>query len=178
MRYSLKSESAVQPGPMLPSRLKEMARGMDAQNTPEVSETSFGKRALNSLVKSLNGALPLFAMKPYAEFSADAPLPGDFVMKLNMVFKAGIDSGLITEMPDFAALKSDRDLIGLAVEIDQLAENPAFKDFLGQAPAEDGELQDAPMKGAPGSSKPTGMVGPGPAKGGKFATLMTSMGAK
>jgi hypothetical protein len=160
-------------GPGLPSRLKEMARGMDAQSTPDVSEVSFGKRALNSLVKSLNGALPLFGMKPYPEFAANAMLPGDFVMKLNMVFKAGIDAGLITEMPDFEMLKSDRDLIGLAVEIDQLAENPAFEDFLGQAPTEDGELQDAPV--GPGTNKPTGAM---PVKGNKFATLMSGFGAK
>lgn len=174
MRYSMKPESEVSPGPMMPSRLKEMARGMDAQQTPDATDTEFGKRSLNSLVRSLNGALPLFAMKPYPEFAANAMLPGDFVMKLNMVFKAGIDAGLITEMPDFTALKSDRDLIGLAVEIDQLAENPEFEDFLGRAPTEDGELQDAPV--GPGSNKPTGKVMP--AKGSKFATLMSSMGAK
>ena len=103
----------------------------------EAIKGTFTSKGLNALVKSVNRALPLFEVEPYAEFGIGTvnTLPPEFVRILAMVSKAvedGVEAGALSEdaLIDLSTVKDDQALLSLAGRINIAATSPAFKRML------------------------------------------------
>lgn len=144
----------------LPSQLEKMSDSMAPQM--DVLPARFKVRSLNMFINSLNPVLHLFGVRPVPLAVADGPLSQEMAQNLNMVFRAAKAAGVIEEPLDLASIKTERDLTGLAVQLDQLAEDEKFRAFLSEAP----DLEEPPT--GEGVNKPPAK----PEVGGRFSKIL------